>query len=140
MAQLETAAEPKEAVQFTPVRRQSVWQRFRRNRLALLGLVIFVLLLLVAIGAPLVTSYDPDKFSYDLLDPPSREHLLGTDDVGRDVLSRLIYAARVSLTVGIAVSIVAVTLGPLWALSPATMAAVPIPGSAAGSMSCCPSP
>ena len=94
-------------------RRGSAWRYFRRNWLAVFGLVVFGLLVLVAILAPLIAPYDPDAISYDFLAPPSREHLLGTDDVGRDVLSRLIYASRISLTVGIAVSVLAVTLGTL---------------------------
>ena len=94
-------------------RRGSAWRYFRRNWLAVFGLVVFCLLVLVAILAPLIAPYDPDAISYDFLAPPSPEHLLGTDDVGRDVLSRLMYASRISLTVGIAVSVLAVTLGTL---------------------------
>jgi peptide/nickel transport system permease protein len=96
-----------------PRRRASAWRYFRRNWLAVAGLVILTLMILVAIAAPLVTRYDPDEVSYDFLAPPSREHPLGTDDVGRDELSRLIYASRVSLTVGISVSLLAVLLGSL---------------------------
>ena len=51
--------------------------------------------------------------SYDLLAAPSREHLLGTDDVGRDMLSRLIYASQISLAVGVAVSLLTVTIGTI---------------------------
>lgn len=94
-----------------PRRRASAWRYFRRNWLALLGLAVLALMVLVAVAAPLVVPFDPDAISYDFLAPPSREHLLGTDDVGRDVLSRLIYASRISLTVGISVSLLAVVLG-----------------------------
>jgi peptide/nickel transport system permease protein len=94
-------------------RRASVWRYFRRNWLAVFGLVVFSLMVLLAILAPLVARYDPDAISYEFLAPPSPEHPLGTDDVGRDVLSRLIHASRISLTVGIAVSVLAVTLGTL---------------------------
>jgi len=97
----------------TPGRTESVWQRFRRNRLAVVGLGIFFLMILGAIGAPLVAPYDPDAISYDFLAPPSEEHLLGTDDVGRDELSRLIFASRISLTVGVCVSVVTVAIGTL---------------------------
>jgi peptide/nickel transport system permease protein len=97
----------------TPGRTESVWQRFRRNRLAVVGLGVFFLMILGAIGAPLVAPYDPDAISYDFLAPPSEEHLLGTDDVGRDELSRLIFASRISLTVGICVSVVTVAIGTL---------------------------
>jgi peptide/nickel transport system permease protein len=97
----------------TPGRTESVWQRFHRNRLAVVGLGVFFLMILGAIGAPLVAPYDPDAISYDFLAPPSEEHLLGTDDVGRDELSRLIFASRISLTVGVCVSVVTVAIGTL---------------------------
>jgi peptide/nickel transport system permease protein len=96
-----------------PRRRPSAWYYFRGNLLAVAGLVVLVAMIAVAIAAPLVTRYDPDEISYEFLAPPSREHLLGTDDVGRDVVSRLIYASRVSLSVGFAVSFLAVFLGSL---------------------------
>lgn len=94
-------------------RGEPLWRRFARNRLALVGLAILFLMVLGAIGAPLVAPYDPNAISYDFLAPPSREHPLGTDDVGRDELSRLIYASRISLTVGVSVSILTVVIGTL---------------------------
>jgi peptide/nickel transport system permease protein len=114
MALDEAVATPRSGVlEPTPGRTESVWQRFRRNRLAVVGLGVFFLMILGAIGAPLVAPYDPDAISYDFLAPPSEEHLLGTDDVGRDELSRLIFASRISLTVGVCVSIVTVAIGTL---------------------------
>jgi peptide/nickel transport system permease protein len=92
---------------------ESVWRRFRHNRLALLGLVILTVLVLMAVGAPWLAPFDPDAISYDFLAPPSREHLLGTDDTGRDELSRLIFASRISLAVGVSVSVVTVAIGTL---------------------------
>jgi len=100
-------------IERVPAEGESVWRRFRRNRLALVGMGIFVLLVLVAISAPLVAPFEPDVISYDFLASPSKDHLLGTDDVGRDELSRLIYASRISLTVGVCVSIVTVAIGTL---------------------------
>ena len=94
-------------------RRVGVWQRFRRNWLAVLGAVVLGLLVAGALLAPLVSPYDPDAVSYDLLAGPSAEHPLGTDDVGRDMLSRLVFASRVSLSVGIAVSLLTVTIGTI---------------------------
>jgi len=86
-------------------RRQSffsdAWLRLKRNKLAMIGLVIIVLLFLVAILADVVAPYDPLKQNLRASHlPPSAEHLLGTDRHGRDVLSRLIYGTRISLLVG----------------------------------------
>ena len=75
------------------------WNRFRRHKLAMFGLIIIGCILLVAIFAPFLQPYDP--FKMDLRSArkaPSKEHLLGTDSVGRDVLSRLISASRISGT------------------------------------------
>jgi ABC-type dipeptide/oligopeptide/nickel transport system permease subunit len=74
--------------------------------LAALGLLVGA-----AILAPLVAPFDPDAVSYDILAGPSAAHWLGTDDVGRDMLSRLIFASRVSLTLGVAVSLVTISIG-----------------------------
>jgi peptide/nickel transport system permease protein len=93
------------------VRRTSVWQRFRQHRLALASLLVLLALVAAAILAPLLAPADPDAVSYDLLAGPSAEHPLGTDEVGRDLLSRLIYASRVSLAVGVAVSVLTALVG-----------------------------
>ena len=81
---------------------QDAWRRLRRNRWALVGLLIVAAFALSAIFAPYAAPHDPIEQDLDAqLLPPSREHLLGTDDLGRDLLSRIIYGGRVSLTVGI---------------------------------------
>jgi peptide/nickel transport system permease protein len=85
--------------------------RYARNRLALVGLWIVGLVVAAALLAPAVAPADPAKPDFaNLLQPPSRTHLLGTDDLGRDILSRVIYGARTSLlagcvSVGLAVAI-----------------------------------
>ncbi|MDQ2912310.1 MAG: ABC transporter permease [Chloroflexota bacterium] len=80
----------------------------RRNPRILVGGAIIALLLFVAIAAPLVAPYDPKLVDVtSVLLPPSVEHPLGTDDLGRDVLSRVIWGSRISLTVGL----IAVTIG-----------------------------
>ena len=94
-------------------RGEPLWRRFARNRLAVFGLVILLLMILGAVGAPWVAPFEPDKISYDFLEEPSAEHVLGTDDIGRDELSRLIYASRISLTVGVCVSIITIIIGTL---------------------------
>jgi peptide/nickel transport system permease protein len=92
--------------------RSLIWQRFRRNPLALAGAAVLVLLALVAVTAPLIAPSDPDAVApRTALRSPNADHWLGTDDLGRDVLSRLIYAARISLSVGVFVSFIAVVIG-----------------------------
>ncbi len=82
--------------------RQRAWRTFSRNRSALVGLVLIVLILLVAIFAPLLAPANPiEQSTINRLEDPSSAHLLGRDDFGRDVLSRIIYGTRVALTVGV---------------------------------------
>jgi oligopeptide transport system permease protein len=87
-------------------------RRFSRNKLAVGALVVMAVLILLAVFADLVA---PAPYDYSVLIDanqfPSRQHLLGTDGVGRDFLSRLIYGARVSLTVGFAVQAIALAIG-----------------------------
>lgn len=94
----------------------SGFRRFSRvffgRKIVLFGLIVIVVLILSAICAPLIAPHDPYKqdLSQALLQP-NREHLLGTDSLGRDTLSRVIYGARVSLIVGISAIIIAGTVG-----------------------------
>jgi ABC-type dipeptide/oligopeptide/nickel transport system permease subunit len=85
------------------VRRQRrVWTSFRRQRLAMVGAVIVGGFLLIAAIGPLVAPYDPLKQTIrERFTPPSRAHWLGQDEFGRDILSRLLYGARISLEVGV---------------------------------------
>ncbi|HET8628628.1 MAG TPA: ABC transporter permease [Thermomicrobiales bacterium] len=77
-----------------------VWRQFRRSRTALLGLAIIAVFLLVALLAPVIAPYSPIGFSLgDQLLPPSAAHLLGTDELGRDILSRLIWGGRITLLI-----------------------------------------
>jgi peptide/nickel transport system permease protein len=96
--------------------RTSEWRRFRRvffsRGVVIFGMVVIVILLLVAILAPLISPYDPyDQDLGNALSQPTRSHLLGTDAVGRDTLSRVIYGARTSLAIGIVVVIAACAVG-----------------------------
>jgi peptide/nickel transport system permease protein len=78
-----------------------VIRRFRRHKLAVAGLVLVVLLVLVALLAPVIAPYNPNEIGTEFQAPPSAAHVIGTDALGRDVLSRLIYGTRISLSVGV---------------------------------------
>lgn len=83
-----------------------------RHRLAAVGLVIIAALFLVAVSAPLIAPYSPyDQDLYNVLSGPSAQHWLGTDNLGRDLVSRVIYGSQVSLFVGIASMLVAAAIG-----------------------------
>ncbi len=94
---------------------QVVWQRFRRHKLAVGGLVLIVIFLLMALFAGAIAPYDPieDQDPYSKNSPPSPEHVLGTDEIGRDVFSRLLYAARISLSVAFVVTFCSVAIGAM---------------------------
>lgn len=78
------------------------WRRLLRHKLGMLGLGMLVLLIIAALFAPMVAGADPATMDLRKKDqPPSAEHILGTDGIGRDVWARLIYGARVSLSVGL---------------------------------------
>src|SRR5690348_5589030 len=95
------------------VNRWPVARRFARHRLALASLVVVLLLALVAIFAPLLVPHDPYAQSYSPTLPPGPGHPLGTDDLGRDELSRVILGARVSLGVSVGAAFFAILLGLL---------------------------
>ena len=82
--------------------RYRFWRRLWRHKLGMLGLTMILLLLFVALFAPVLASIDPAKTDLKLRNqPPSAEHLLGTDAIGRDGWARLVYGARISLSVGL---------------------------------------
>ena len=95
-----------------------VWRRLRRNKAALVGMTVVVLLVVVAILAPVLAPYDPNQTNMtQRLKGPSSAHPLGTDNFGRDMLSRVIYGSRISLYVGfVAVGIGAIFGGILGAI------------------------
>ena len=94
------------------------WQRFRKHKLALAGIVTILLIALACFLAPWVAPFDPindiakDENGQTLKnDPPSLNHLMGTDDIGRDVFSRLLYAGRISLLTAFIVTFFSVLIG-----------------------------
>jgi oligopeptide transport system permease protein len=93
---------------------REAWRRFRANRLASLGLAIVIVLVVMAIGAPIIAPYPYDKPDFGAAwQFPSRQHLMGTDGIGRDFFSRIVYGARTSLAVGLSAQAIALTLGIL---------------------------
>ncbi|HSB51891.1 MAG TPA: oligopeptide ABC transporter permease [Dissulfurispiraceae bacterium] len=91
-----------------------VFRRFRRNTLAVAGLVVILVLAVVAVAAPFVAPHDPTRIDvYNVLSPPTLVHPLGTDELGRDVLSRMIWGSRVSLKVGFIAVGIAIFIGTL---------------------------
>src|SRR5579883_1326075 len=100
------------------LRRHVTWRRFRRHRLALIGGIVFGLTLLVAILANFIAPWDPNyidqaHWSGYPLAPGVAGHILGTDENGRDLLSRLIFGARISLTIAIFAVLMEVVIGTL---------------------------
>jgi peptide/nickel transport system permease protein len=92
---------------------RNVVRRFWRHKLAVAGLVIIVLLVLAALFAPHLAPFNPDEIGTDFQAPPSAAHFFGTDALGRDILSRLIYGTRISLSVGVVSVGMYVTIGVL---------------------------
>ena len=93
--------------------KSQAWDKFRHNKRAMFGVIIVLIVALAVIFLPLVMDLDP--FTTDaeagFNTPPSAEHILGTDDVGRDLFARLLYGGRISLLVGIASTCVSVIIG-----------------------------
>jgi ABC-type dipeptide/oligopeptide/nickel transport system permease subunit len=91
---------------------QTFWLRFRQNKVAVVALAFIALEILVAILSPWITPYDPTYQDYAATwEPPSRKHLFGTDDLGRDVLSRLMFGARISISVGVLAQLAQLLVG-----------------------------
>ncbi|MCL4248341.1 MAG: ABC transporter permease [Anaerolineae bacterium] len=102
----------------TPTRPRGLWhdalRRMSRNRAAVVSAIFLLLLLLAAVFADVVAPYQPTAADFAALrQPPSLQHFMGTDEVGRDILSRVLYGARISLTVGFIVQTTATVAGIL---------------------------
>ncbi|MCB0183232.1 MAG: ABC transporter permease [Caldilineaceae bacterium] len=98
-----------------PPRQQSrFWRRFRRHRLAVVGTGFMLILICLALFAPFLATHDPYELDMRATkEPPNAEYLLGTDTAGRDMWSRLIYAGRISLSVGIVSVTIYITIGTI---------------------------
>lgn len=95
---------------------QTVLRRFRRHHLAAFSMVILTFLCSAAILAPVIAPYDPDAIVGTFSGSPCKEFLLGTDQIGRDVLSRLLYAMRISLLVGVMATLISTAIGVILGL------------------------
>jgi|RhiMetdeSRZDD1v2_1073273.scaffolds.fasta_scaffold89516_2 ABC-type dipeptide/oligopeptide/nickel transport system permease subunit len=89
------------------------WDRFRDHKAACISAVFLALLIVVALAAPLISRYPPNYLGFDPVVGPSWAHWMGTDHLGRDLWSRVIYGARISLLVGFGSQALAVTIGVL---------------------------
>ncbi|WP_237391965.1 ABC transporter permease [Paenibacillus dendrobii] len=94
---------------------KTVWTKFRKNGFAMAGLVVLILFILVAIFAPWIAPYKPDRIDFMItnLAPGTDNHLLGTDEVGRDIFSRLVYSSRISMFIGFSVAAITVIIGSI---------------------------
>jgi len=89
-----------------------LWQRLKRNRMALAGGSVVLLLFIVSLFASLLAPYDPNQINaWQVLSPPSWQHWFGTDELGRDVFSRVLYGSQISLKVGFVAIGIAVIIG-----------------------------
>ena len=91
---------------------QDAWRRFRRNKLALFGLVLVIFLLVVAIIGPFLVG-DPTELHSAFKEPPTNQHLFGTDALGRDVLARVVYGIRLSIMIGLIATTLETLIGVL---------------------------
>ena len=99
----------KEAV-YSPGR--IAWRKLRRNKLAMFGLIMLVIIVTLVALAPVLATHSRDAIEmFSIEKPPSEKHLLGTDDIGRDVFSRLLYGGQVSMSVGLAAVLLQVLIG-----------------------------
>jgi peptide/nickel transport system permease protein len=90
---------------------RSFWRRYSRNKMAVFGLCLVILLVLTAVFADLIAPYSYREQTPDFRVGPSRDHWFGTDNVGRDLFSRVVYGARISLKVGVVATLMAVAIG-----------------------------
>ena len=87
-------------------------RKMMNNKLAMAGLIFVTIVILASVFAPLICRYDPLKIDLkNILQPPSRDHIIGTDKIGRDIFSRIVYGGRVSILVGLGSALLAAVIG-----------------------------
>lgn len=93
---------------------QLAWLRFRANRVAMAGLIILILIVLLVVFAPVLSTHNPDKIDYEAVrQAPSGQHWFGTDNIGRDLYSRVLWGGRESLRVGIFATLISIFGGSI---------------------------
>ena len=93
-------------------RGRAIWRQFRKNRSGMLGLYLVLVIMTIAILTPFIAPFDPDAMEVGpKLAPPSLEHWMGTDEFRRDIFSRVLYGARISLSIGFVAVAIAATIG-----------------------------
>jgi peptide/nickel transport system permease protein len=103
---------PQEAKEIVESPSRLAWRRFRRHRMAVLGAFLLLLISGLVILAPWVTPYEPNELDIpNRLQSPTLIHPMGTDELGRDVFTRVLYGGRISLTIGVAAMLISVTIG-----------------------------
>ncbi len=119
MSTTETTITATPSAEAAPVKRhdrsllKDAWRRFRRHKLAMAGALIYALLLLMTVVGPLVWTTSTEAIDFTASNQFSAAHPLGTDDLGRDVLARILWGGRVSIAVGLCAMLVAITIGVL---------------------------
>ena len=95
---------------------QTVWRRFRHHRLACFSLAVLAVICTAAVLAPIIAPYDPEEIAGPFGAAPSLKFILGTDQIGRDMFSRLLYATRISLLVGVLATAISTAIGVILGL------------------------
>lgn len=91
---------------------QMMWRSYRRHRPAMIGTITILVMVFAAIFAPYLTPFDPEKIDLVVkMQPPSFVHWMGTDELGRDVLTRILYGGRISLSIGVMAMAIAIVVG-----------------------------
>lgn len=114
MSKILKKKEPKE-IKITNSKARDTWETIRTNRMAMIGLITLVFFVVVALFGPLIWPFDPAAYGQmsDVMQPPSGQHWLGTDDMGRDVFANLVVGARVSLLIGAVATLISMLVGTL---------------------------
>lgn len=112
---LAEGAEPEVVIEKPESRLKSMWDALRKNKAALFGLFVIIVLIIIAIIGPYITPYDPnEQILLDKSQTPSAAHWFGTDNLGRDIFSRVIVGTRVSLFVGVSAVAFSLVLGTIF--------------------------